>query len=136
MPTMLSLILECGNSRAGNSARLALRIRVSMSEIGSFIDLPTGFGHARDQAVESAFAERHARAAKLAQIAAAAAAHRAPVDQPRRAGVAREFGQTGIVALGLQLSPDGGVLLDRLGLLLVAFNPCCLRSEEHTSELQ
>src|SRR5664280_2542487 len=122
MPTMLSLILECGSSRAGKSARFALRIRVSKSEIGSFIELPTGFGHARDQAVEGAFAEGHARAAELAQIAVAPAAHRAAVDHPRRARVAREFGQTSIVVFGLQLGSDSGIFLHRLSLLLIAFN--------------
>ena len=36
---MLSFILECGISTAGSNARLALRMRVSMSEIGSVIVL-------------------------------------------------------------------------------------------------
>ena len=35
---MLSFILECGNSTAGNCTRLALRIRVNMSEIVSVIN--------------------------------------------------------------------------------------------------
>src|SRR5258708_33388874 len=35
MPAILSLILECGSSTAGSNAWLALRIRVSMSEMGS-----------------------------------------------------------------------------------------------------
>ncbi len=34
---MLSFILECGNSTVGSNAACALRIRVSMSEIGSVI---------------------------------------------------------------------------------------------------
>src|ERR1035441_10753751 len=106
MPTMLSLILECGSSTGGSSARLALRIRVNKSEIGSFIRLPTGFGHARDQPVKSAFAESHARAAELAQIAMSAPAHRAPVDQSRRPRISRELGQTRIVALGLQFRSE------------------------------
>src|ERR1035438_1165813 len=126
MPAMLSLILEWGISTAGSNARLELGIRASMSEIGSFIDLPTGFGHARNQPVEGGFAERHARAAELAEVAVAAAAHRAAVDHPGGAGVTRELGQPGVVAFGLQLSPNGGVLLDRFRLPLVAFNPCYL----------
>src|SRR6266702_7300149 len=67
MPAMLSFILEWGISTAGSNARLALRMRQSMSEIGSFIKLPTGFGHARDQTVKSAFAESHAGAGELAE---------------------------------------------------------------------
>src|SRR5271169_3941749 len=126
MPAMLSLILECGSSMAGSSARLALRIRVSMSEIGSFIGLPTGFGYARNQPVKGALAEGHPRAAELAQIAVTASAHRAPVDHSRGPRIPRQFSQTRVVALGLQLGPNRGVFLDRLGLLLVAFNPRCL----------
>src|SRR5215469_2560944 len=103
MPAMLSFILECGSSTLGSNARLALRIRVSMSEIGSFIiKLPAGFGHARDQPVEGAFAEGHARAAELAQVAVTASAHRAAVHHARWACVARQLGQPRVVALGLQ----------------------------------
>ena len=72
---MLSFIRECGNSTAGSSARLALRMRVNMSEIGSLIIiLPAGLGHAGNQAVQRGFAERQARTAELAQITVAAAA--------------------------------------------------------------
>src|SRR4051812_19937804 len=41
---MFSLILEWGISTPGSNARLALRIRVSMSEMGSFISL-SGLGY-------------------------------------------------------------------------------------------
>src|SRR5579862_3037956 len=108
---MLSFIRECGTSTVGSSTRLALRMRVNMSEIVSVIKSPAGFGHTRDEAVQRAFAKRHARAGKLAQIAVAAAAHRAAVDDARRAGVARELGKAGIITLGLQFRPQRGEFL-------------------------
>ena len=36
MPRMLSFMPECGTSTIGNNAWLALRMRVNMSEMGSF----------------------------------------------------------------------------------------------------
>src|SRR5258708_17312723 len=125
MWAMLSFILECGISTAGNCTRLALRMRVSMSEMVSVIKLPTGLGHAGDQPVQRGLAESQPRAIELAQIAAAAAAHRAPIHHSGRAGVAREFGETGVIALGLQFRAQGGVFLDRFDLFLVAFFPGC-----------
>src|SRR5260221_12323256 len=101
MPAMLSFILECGISTAGNNARLALRIRQSMSEIGSFINLPTGFRHARNQTVQRGFAESHTRTAELPKKTATPSAHRATVDYPGRAGIARQLSQTRIVPFGL-----------------------------------
>src|SRR6266404_5198258 len=100
MPAMLSFILECGSSTAGNNARLALRIRQSMSEIGSFINLPTGFSYARNQTVQRGFAESQTRTAELPEKTATPAAHRAAVDNPDRAGITRQLGQTRIVAFG------------------------------------
>src|ERR1041384_1912345 len=126
MPAMLSFILEWGISTVGSNARWALRMRASMSEIGSFIILPTGLGHTRNQPREGCFTKGHAGAAKLAQVAVPAPAHRAPVDHARRAGIAWQFGQPGVIPFGLQFRPQSGVLLDRLGLLLIAFNPCSL----------
>src|SRR5580765_2901507 len=83
MEAMLSLIFECGNSTPGSKARFALRIRASISEMGSVIfqrimlsvELPTGLGYARNQPIESGFAEGQTRAAELPQITVAAAAH-------------------------------------------------------------
>src|SRR5690348_12111016 len=60
-----------GISTAGSSMRLALRMRVSMSAIGSVIMaiwflLPAGFLDARDQAVAGHIAEANAAHAELA----------------------------------------------------------------------
>src|SRR5690348_12500680 len=131
---MLSFILECGTSTAGSNARLALRIRVNISAIGSFISLnlnltrnllPTGLRYPRYQSIERRLAESDPRAAELAQVPTPASAHRAAVDHPRRAGVARQLGQARVIAFGLQLGPQRRVFLDRRRLLLIAFNPCC-----------
>src|SRR5215472_8296544 len=110
MPARLSFILEWGTATIGNRARLAFLIRVSMSEIGSFIQLPTGLGDAGDQTVESGLAEGQARAAEFSQVTVAAAAHGAAVDNPHGAGVARQLGQTGVIVFGLQFGAKGRVL--------------------------
>src|SRR5580692_8481812 len=123
---MLSFIRECGTSTVGSSTRLALRMRVNMSEIVSVIKSPAGFGHTRDEAVQRALAERHARAGELAQVAVAAAAHGTAVHDARRAGVAWELGKAGVIALGLQLRPQRGEFLHRGDLFLVTFQPCLL----------
>src|SRR5437868_1046630 len=100
---MLSLVLECGTSTVGNNARLALRMRVNMSEIGSvisksFLGLPTGFRDARDQSVQRGFAEREARTIELAQVTMAAAAGGAAIHQTHWARVTRQFRQAGVIA--------------------------------------
>src|SRR5579883_2098305 len=125
MPAMLSLSLEWGILTWGSNAELALRIRVSMSEMGSFIELPACLGDTRDKARQGGFAEGHARATELAQITVAAAAHRAAVDHPHRAGVARQLREAGVIFLRFEFGAQGGVLFDRLGLLIVAFDPGC-----------
>src|SRR2546422_110449 len=121
---MLSFILECGTTTTGSSARCAFRMRVSMSEIGSVIVLPTGFGYTGNQAIEGGFAKRQTGTGKFAQIPVAPAAHGATVDEPSWAGVARQLGQRGIIAFGFELRPQCGVFLDRFGLLLIPFKPC------------
>src|SRR5580692_1835960 len=123
---MLSFIRECGTSTVGSSTRLALRMRVNMSEIVSVIISPAGFGHTRDEAVQRALAEGHAGTGELAQITVAAAAHRAAVDDARRAGIARQLREAGVIALGLQFSAQRGEFLHRGNLLLVSFQPCLL----------
>src|SRR5258708_929325 len=124
MWAMLSFILEWGISTFGNCTRLALRMRVNMSEIVSVIGLPARFGHTGNQPVQRRFAESHARTTELAQVTMAPSAHRAPVHHARRARVAGQLRQAGVVALGLQLRPQRLVLLNGLLLLLVAFQPC------------
>src|SRR5580765_279389 len=106
----------------GSRARFALRIRVNMSEIGSFM-LPACLGDARDEAVESAFAESEARAAELAQVAAAASAHGAAIDDAHRAGVFGQLGKRGVVFLGFQFGAESGVFFYGLALFIVSFNP-------------
>src|SRR5881394_2149903 len=103
MPAMLSFILECDTSTSGTNARLALRMRVSMSEIGSVISLPAGFGHARNQTVQRHFAEGQARAAEFPDERVAAATDGAAINHAHGAGIARQFGQCRVIALGLQL---------------------------------
>src|SRR3954462_5044772 len=66
-----TLSLVAGMSTAGRSIRLALRIRVSMSAIGSVImvrgpPLPAGLLDARDQPVAGQVAEADAADAELA----------------------------------------------------------------------
>src|SRR5581483_7042211 len=126
MWAMLSFIFECANSTFGNCTRLALRIRVNMSEIVSVIGLPARFGHTGNQAIEGRLAESHARAAELAQITPASSTHRATVHHPGRAGVARQLRQAGVVALGFQFRPERGIFLHRLLLLLIPLFPCFL----------
>src|SRR5262249_24956554 len=64
---MWAFCLVEGISTAGASMRLALRMRVSMSAIGSVIMmLPARFLHARDQALEAHVAEANAAQAEFA----------------------------------------------------------------------
>src|SRR5688572_5973894 len=108
----------------GNNARFALRMRVSMSEIGSTIKLPARFRHSRDQARQRGFTERQARTIELANIPMPPPAHRAAIHQARRARVARQLGQSGVIFLRLQLGAERGIFLYRLLLALVALKPC------------
>src|ERR1051325_1401320 len=127
MCAMLSFILECGISTAGNSARCALRIRVNMSEIGSIIKLPACLRHTGNQSVQRGFAERQTRTTELAPITAAASAERTAIDQTRWAGVTRQFRQTGVIAFRFQFSAERGVFFHCLLLALIALFPCFLR---------
>src|ERR1017187_5409619 len=56
----------------------------------------------------------------------AASAHRAAIHQPRRAGVAWQLGEAGVIAPGLQFRAHRGVFLHRCGFALVALYPCFL----------
>src|SRR6185503_6953246 len=132
MLAILSFILECETSTSGTNARLALRMRVSMSEIGSVIILPTGFGHAGNQTIQRHLAEGQARAAEFPDECVPSAADGAAIDHADRAGVARQFGQRRVIAFGLQLGPYRRVLLDGRRFFLVAFFPSC-RSHSSTS---
>src|SRR5215469_3170461 len=118
MLAILSFILECGISTAGNNARCALRIRVNISEIGSIIKLPARLRHTRNQSIQRRFAEGQTRATELAPITTTATAERAAVHHPRWAGVTRQLRQTGVVAFRLQLGSECGVFLHRILLAL------------------
>src|SRR5258708_20427238 len=106
MPAMLSFILKCATSASGTSARCALRMRVSMSEIGSLISLPTGFGHAGNQTIQRHFAEGQARTAEFPYERVPATTDGAAIDHAHRAGFARQFRQPRAVPLRLQLGPQ------------------------------
>src|SRR5512141_58495 len=78
---MARLVREAGTRISEWRARLPLRMRVSMSAIGSemFIGLPTRLGHAGQLAHQRALSEADAAQAEAAHVAARAAAHEAPV---------------------------------------------------------
>src|SRR3990172_8005828 len=78
------------------SASCALRMRVSISAIGSLMLMlcllsPAGFGHAGNFAAHGDLAQLVAPQAKLAVHAARAPRQLAAVAHPRRAGVARQL---------------------------------------------
>src|SRR5207249_7461931 len=82
-----SLSFEAGMSTFSCSARLALRIRVSMSAIGSLrMGLPARLHDAGHLALERQLAEAQTTHLELPEIAARAAAELAPV-----VGAGREF---------------------------------------------
>src|SRR5688500_1334463 len=101
---MLSRMFECDIVTSGSNAMLALRMRVSISAMGSLLMLPARFRYAWDQAVERRFTEREARRVELAQVPAAPAAHFAAVHQAHRARILRELRQPGVILLRLQFS--------------------------------
>src|SRR6266545_1244420 len=112
MPAMPSFIRECGMAVVGSNACVALRMRVSMSEIGSVIlyQLPACLRHAGDQPGERVLAEGQAGAAELAEEAVPAAGLGAAVDRAHRAGVPGQFGQGRVILLLLQFGAEGGEL--------------------------
>src|SRR5690554_4942292 len=79
----------------GFSDICALRMRVSMSAIGSLMLighlLPARLDHARDLAAHRDLAQLVARQPELAEIAARAARERAAVTQTHRARIARQL---------------------------------------------
>jgi len=85
--------------------------------------LPAGLRYARNEALGSEFTESQARKLKPADEGAAASGHLATIDDPGRAGIPRKLGQTSVILLCLELSPDGGVLLDRRAFTLISVNP-------------
>src|SRR5438477_6293467 len=123
---MLSFILEWGTSTAGNNARWALRIRVSISEMGSFITLPTGLGYAWNEAVQGRFTKGQPRTGEFAQVTVTATGDGAAIDDAAGAGVARQLRERGVILPGLEFGAQGGVLLHRRQFLFVSFKPSLL----------
>src|SRR5206468_9351384 len=118
MFAMLAFILECETSTSGTNARFALRMRVSMSEIGSVISLPTGLGHTGNQTIQRHFAEGQARAAEFPHERVAATTDGAAIHHAHRAGIARQFRQPRVVTLRLELGPQRRVLFYGFRLFL------------------
>src|SRR5215470_12816125 len=124
---MRSLSLEDGMSTFSCSARLALRMRVRRSAIGSLIDMsgssPAGLDHARHLALEGELAEAEAAELELSDEAARAPAQLAAVvDACLELGglvqALRLHNERGLGhALGL---PEGNAQMgeERLGLLV------------------
>src|SRR5207248_8082564 len=102
-----------------------LRARASHPKT-DLVVLPTGLRHARDQSLRGELAKRQARDFEPADERAAAARDFATVHDPRRAGVTRELGQTGVILLRLELGAERGVFLHRRALAFIAINPGCL----------
>src|SRR5580692_7133898 len=88
-----SLSLECGISTRSWRARAPLRMRVSMSAMGSVImGSPARLDDAGDLAAEGEEPQANAAKLELAVVAARATAHLAPVPVPRfELGLAIEF---------------------------------------------
>src|SRR3990172_953486 len=78
---MARLVRDAGNRTSEWRARLPLRMRVSMSAMGSemFIWLPARLGHAGQLAHQRALAAADAAQPEAAHVGARTAAHEAPV---------------------------------------------------------
>src|SRR5688500_5963120 len=127
MPVQILLLLMSTSFRP---TRLAFRMRVSMSAMGSWLfivsepvvrfpfqsssssfSLPAGLFQARDFAGERELAEHDAGDLELPQRALAPARELAAVVRPRRAAVARQVRQRGVVLVVLELTAHVGKLL-------------------------
>src|SRR5512139_745319 len=103
---MATLILDDGMETDAFSASWALRIRVSMSAIGSLIAilyllLPTGLDNTRDLAIEGKLADLVTAQTKFTENATRTTGQLATVAQARGTGIARhglQF-QTGVITL-------------------------------------
>src|SRR5512134_3336692 len=124
---MASFTFEAGMNTLTFSVACALRMRVSMSAMGSLMLmsslLPARLDHAGDLAAHRDLADLVAREAELAESAARAARDRAAVAQPHRGGVARQRLQLrarlvpGLVG-GLGVAQDPEERLALLGVFL------------------
>src|SRR4051812_32674002 len=82
--------------------------------------LPARLGNARNQAGGCQFPKDQPRNLEAPDKGASAAAHLTAIDHPRRAGVARQLTEAGVILLRLQLSTEGGVFLRRRALAFIA----------------
>ena len=92
--------------------------------------LPARLRHARDEPLRSKLAKSETRNLEAANEGAAAARHLAAIYHPRRAGIARQLRETGIILLRLQLGAHRGVFLHRRALAVVAIDPGGLGHKE------
>src|ERR1051325_930318 len=116
---------DAGTRTLAFSVACALRMRVSMSAMGSLMLisclLPARLDHSGDLAAHRDLADLVAREAELAERAARAARHGAAVAQPHGRGVARQRLQlrarlvAGLVG-GLRVLDDRQQLLAPLGV--------------------
>src|SRR6187397_2894698 len=90
---------DAGTRTLAFSVACALRMRVSMSAMGSLMlmasSLPAGLDHSGDLATHGDLADLVAREPELAERAARAAGHGAAVAKPHGRGVARQRLQPG-----------------------------------------
>src|SRR5437868_6911244 len=96
-------------------------------------NLPAGLRYARNEALGSELAESQPGNLEPADKGAAAAGHLAAINDPRWAGVPRKLGQASIVLPRLELSSQGGVLLDRRAFTLISIDPGHFRHKERGS---
>src|SRR5512137_1786459 len=92
---MATLTFDDGIATSGFSTRCALRMRVSMSAMGSLMlmcvpRLPAGLGQAWDVTAHRGLTDLGAREPELAERATRPARQRAAVAQARRTGIARQ----------------------------------------------
>ena len=97
-------------------------VSTSHSDVTTGI-LPARLGYARDQTLRGQLAKGETRQLEAADERAATARHFATIYNPRRAGVARQLRQAGVIFLRFQLGADGSVFFHRCALTLVAINP-------------
>jgi len=92
--------------------------------------LPARLRHARNEPGGSKFTKSETRNFEAANEGAAAARHLAAIYHPRRAGIAGQLRETGIIFLRFQLRPYRCVFLYRRALALVAIDPGGLGHKE------
>src|ERR1700752_3127788 len=117
---MACFTFDAGTTTLTFSVACALRMRVSMSAMGSLMPicalLPARLDHSRDLATHGDLADLVAPQPELAERAARPAGHGAAVPQPHGRGIARQRLQLG-ARLFLRVFRRLGILDDREELL-------------------